>query len=174
MIQKNNLFQRIDQLELQYCLTLNKLSAIRPVRQFFVVVSRLGNGLFWYSLMLVLPLIYGQQAWNTSMTMAITGVIGVVIYKILKTTLLRERPYIHHAAINQGTVALDYYSFPSGHTLHAVSFSLIAINSFPELALLLVPFTLLIALSRVVLGLHYPTDVLVGAGIGTFLSIISI
>lgn len=164
----------MDQLELQYCLTLNKLSAISSIRHFFSIVSRLGNGRFWYAMMLTLPVIYGPQAWETSLTMAITGIIGVLIYKVLKTTLLRERPYIQHAAIHPGTAALDYYSFPSGHTLHAVSFSLIAINSFPELALVLAPFTLLIALSRVILGLHYPTDVLVGAGIGACLALASI
>ncbi|HEV7631790.1 MAG TPA: phosphatase PAP2 family protein, partial [Steroidobacteraceae bacterium] len=65
-----------------------------------------------------------------------------------------------------GAVPLDRFSFPSGHTLHAVSFTLIASMAFPLLALLLVPLALLIALSRVVLGLHYPSDVLAGALLG--------
>ena len=61
---------------------------------------------------------------------------------------------------------LDEFSFPSGHTLHAVSFTLIALAYFPMLAPLLVPFTLLVALSRIVLGLHYPSDVLAATVIG--------
>jgi undecaprenyl-diphosphatase len=48
-----------------------------------------------------------------------------------------------------------------------VCFTLIAVCGFPYLAPVLVPFALLVALSRVVLGLHYPSDVLVGALIGT-------
>jgi undecaprenyl-diphosphatase len=50
--------------------------------------------------------------------------------------------------------------------LHAVSFAWQASAHFPELAWVLVPLAALIAGSRVVLGLHYPTDVLVGAVIG--------
>jgi undecaprenyl-diphosphatase len=61
---------------------------------------------------------------------------------------------------------LDRYSFPSGHTLHAVTFTAIAIHHVPMLAVPLVPFALLIGASRVVLGLHYPTDVLAGATLG--------
>jgi undecaprenyl-diphosphatase len=83
---------------------------------------------------------------------------------------VRERPYISLAGVVPGTRALDRYSFPSGHTLHAMSFSTVAIASFPELSLLLVPFAGMIALSRVVLGLHYPTDVVAGAAIGATLA----
>ena len=61
---------------------------------------------------------------------------------------------------------LDEFSFPSGHTLHAVAFTAVACAWYPPLALLLVPFALLVAASRVVLGLHYPSDVLAAIAIG--------
>jgi len=70
------------------------------------------------------------------------------------------------AAVQQGAAPLDAFSFPSGHTLHAVAFTLVALSYFPALAPVLVPFALLTAASRVVLGLHYPSDVLAGAALG--------
>ena len=73
------------------------------------------------------------------------------------------------------TVApLDRFSFPSGHTLHAVGFTLLAVHAHPELAWFLIPFTVLVALSRLVLGLHYPSDVLTGAAIGTLMATLAI
>ena len=69
---------------------------------------------------------------------------------------------------------LDLYSFPSGHTLHAFSFGIIAVHAFPQLGGIIVPFILLVAASRVLLGLHYPSDVVVGALIGTSLASITI
>ena len=164
----------MDRHEYQLCLLFNRYASIEMVRAFFAVISRLGNGIFWYVLMLALPLIYGIEAVQTSVMMLITGLIGVLIYKLLKSSLVRQRPCIHHEAIRQGTAMLDLYSFPSGHTLHAVAFTVIAVQAFPELGMALVPFTLLIAASRVILGLHYPSDVLVGALIGTSLASISI
>jgi undecaprenyl-diphosphatase len=51
-----------------------------------------------------------------------------------------------------------------------VAFSVVAIAFYPVLAWLLIPFTLLVAISRVVLGLHYPSDVLAGAALGALVS----
>ena len=96
--------------------------------------------------------------------------LGLLIYTLLKRVFVRERPFITHTSIDMKAVPLDRYSFPSGHTLHAVSFAWQATAHFPELGWVLLPLAALIAGSRVVLGLHYPSDVLAGAAIGAALA----
>jgi undecaprenyl-diphosphatase len=163
-------FRRVDAVEYRWCLQLNRSCRHPGIRRVFATVSRLGDGILWYVLALFLPITYGQAGVQPALRMAIVGVSGLAIYKYLKSRLVRERPYISLAGVIPGARALDRYSFPSGHTLHAVSFSTVVIAGFPELALLLAPFTVLIALSRVVLGLHYPTDVVAGAALGATLA----
>jgi undecaprenyl-diphosphatase len=102
--------------------------------------------------------------------MALVGLAGVLVYKWLKTSTERVRPYSHNGDIFQNVAALDQFSFPSGHTLHAVSFSWVLLHDYPEWAVLVIPFAALVALSRVVLGLHYPSDVLMGALLGAGLA----
>ncbi len=163
-------FHRADAAEYRLCLRMNRTCRIRGVRPMFAIISRLGDGVFWYTLMLFLPVAYGEAGLYPALRMALVGVVGLLLYKYLKLHLTRERPYITLAGIVPGTPALDRYSFPSGHTLHAVSFTVLACYSFPALAWLCVPFAVLVATSRVVLGLHYPSDVLAGAGIGAGLA----
>lgn len=66
--------------------------------------------------------------------------------------------------IRLGERPLDHFSFPSGHTLHAVMTT--TVLGYIQPVLLMLPFTILVAVSRMILGLHYPSDVAVGAMIG--------
>ncbi|HXZ54732.1 MAG TPA: phosphatase PAP2 family protein [Burkholderiales bacterium] len=152
------------------CIRFNGAVRIAPVRLVFRVVSRLGDGVFWYSLMLALLATGGAAAMGPVVRMAGTGVACALIYKWLKSKTSRPRPFAVENAVRAGADPLDPFSFPSGHTLHAVAFSMVAIAYYPMLAWLLVPFTLLVATSRVVLGLHYPSDVLAGAGLGALIA----
>jgi undecaprenyl-diphosphatase len=157
---------RIDAAEYGLCRTLNRVASIPLPRRIFCVASRLGNGVVWYTLILALPLLYGPLAVRPAVVMSLTGALGVALYALLKRLLVRERPFITHTAIARAAAPLDRYSFPSGHTLHAVSFAWQASAHFPELAGALWTLAALIATSRVVLGLHYPSDVLAGAALG--------
>lgn len=162
---------RVDAAELGICRRLNSGALFVALRPTFQIASRLGDGIFWYVLIIALPFVKGGAALRPAIAMALTGIAGVLIYKWLKRTFVRERPFISHSgAIVRGMVPLDRYSFPSGHTLHAVSFTWQAVMHFPELGWVLVPFASLVAASRVVLGLHYPTDVLAGAVLGALLA----
>lgn len=169
----DSVFTRMDNLEVKLCLAVNRLSHYLIIKHIFRVVSRLGDGIAWYGLILLLPLIYGYDALYVSLHMSIVGLITLVIYKLLKQFTVRDRPCITHAAVNMGMAPLDQYSFPSGHTMHAVSFSTVALFYYPVLAVYIIPFTILVMLSRVILGLHYPSDVLLGAVFGGLIAITS-
>jgi undecaprenyl-diphosphatase len=162
-------WQRFDRIEQALCLRVNRGCHYPSVKLVFTVVSGLGDGGFWYLLMLMLAA-NGESTALVAGQMAVTGAVATALYKLLKRRFVRERPYIAHAGIELGSAPLDRYSFPSGHTLHAVCFTILANAHVPELLPILLPFTMLVGASRVVLGLHYPTDVMAGGLIGALLA----
>lgn len=168
------LHDRLPGRDAGWCLFANQWGRTPSIRRFFAVVSRLGDGVFWYSLMLLLVLADGVDGLAAAAHLAVTGALALALYKLLKRWTRRPRPFASDVRITAWVAPLDEFSFPSGHTLHAVAFSLVAVAHYPLLALVLAPFTLCVAMSRVVLGLHYPTDVLAATGIGAALASISI
>jgi undecaprenyl-diphosphatase len=164
------LFRRADHFELSICQRLNRMGHQRAIRLFFKGVSRLGDGVFWYTLALALPLLAGTEGLLALAHITVTGLLCLLIYSQLKNRLVRQRPFISFPDIHAHTAPLDKYSFPSGHTMNAVNFAVLFSWAYPPLMWIVVPFAILVGLSRVILGMHYPTDVTVGAALGFTLS----
>lgn len=157
-------------LDSALCIKVNRSSHYRLVRWVFRLVSRLGDGMFWYAIMAGIILTQGLDGVLPVLHMIVAGLSGTLVYKWLKGKTLRPRPYAVHQDVWLAGKPLDKFSFPSGHTLHAVAFSVVALSYYPELSWLVLPFATLVAMSRVVLGLHYPSDVLAGAAIGALMA----
>lgn len=167
-------FEQADQREVAFCQAINRIARVSSILGYFRLVSRLGDGWFWYALILAMPFLGPQPGPALALLMALTGLTCTLTYKLLKRRLVRERPFISFPSISCGTPPLDRYSFPSGHTLHAACFQTMLFTAAPALALVILPFTLSVAASRVVLGLHYPTDVAAGVIIGGVMGYVSI
>ncbi len=166
--------QRINRWDIELCLFFNRLNRNISARTLFHLISRLGDGVFWYMLMLALLLANPAESLPAVVHMLIVGLGCTALYKLIKGKTLRPRPFNVYPSIICNSQPLDQFSFPSGHTLHAVAFSIVAVAYFPALIWLVLPFTVLVALSRPILGLHYPSDVLAGALIGATLATFSL
>ncbi len=158
-------------LDSRMCVAANRWGARRAIGVFFGIVSRLGDGVFWYALMSVIALVGGWHGVAVATQMAITGLTALMLYRVLKRWTKRPRPFRACPGVIAHVPPLDEFSFPSGHTLQAVAFTVVAVAHYPVLGPFLIGFAALIGASRVVLGLHYPSDVaaatLIGGSLGT-------
>lgn len=159
--------------EKQWCVLANNWAERKIVRRYFQTVSRLGDGVIWYLLGAVILMVEGARGIPVFLHLAAMAVTTSLLYRYLKKWTKRPRPFANDKRIHVWTAPLDEFSFPSGHTLHAVSYTLVALAYYPILAPVLVPLAISIALSRVILGLHYPSDVFAATVIGSVLAWLS-
>lgn len=142
----------------------------RSVLRWLVAVSWLSDGAIWYATILALPWLDGTTGTACALRMLLLGVVDLAIYKIMKRHFARPRPFVACPDVEATTRCLDEYSFPSGHVLHAMAFATVLTAYHPVLGWIVWPFVVLVAASRIGLGLHYPSDVIVGAGLGWFMA----
>jgi undecaprenyl-diphosphatase len=126
-------------------------------------VSRLGDWPLSVIVGLALLRVHGLR---TLAAWTIVSVIGVIIQKQIKTQYGRPRPCERPQGPPQRAPIPDHGSFPSGHTLHAVMAAIVTAFLLPAAAPFFLLIALLISISRVVLGVHYPSDVVAGAALG--------
>jgi undecaprenyl-diphosphatase len=145
-----------------------------PLVRTLRVVSQMSDGWLWLAVALALPWLSAARGLACVERMVVVGVIDLAVYVVVKRIVARPRPCTCCPDIRAGAHSLDEFSFPSGHVLHAVAFGLVLDAYFPGLAYVMWPFVALVAASRVVLGLHFVSDVVVGAAIGATTAMLSL
>jgi undecaprenyl-diphosphatase len=157
---------------------LRQLSRWREVRLLtvgFSLCSRLGDGPLWAAVAVTL-LLFGQSRERLAVaTAAVVVVVAITAFSSLKKLVRRRRPFEFWADLSCLVQPPDRYSFPSGHTMTAFSLYGTFATMLPGSGWFFCPAALLIGLSRVFLGAHYPSDVIVGgllgAGLGHFVAL---
>ncbi|WP_257351544.1 phosphatase PAP2 family protein [Pseudalkalibacillus decolorationis] len=138
----------------------------RILSMYFKSISNLGGATFSISICILLLLVSSEGLKTAAIQSLFALFISHVPVQISKKTYPRKRPY--QVFPNTVTISrlLEDHSFPSGHTtaIFAVTTPLILWN--PLLGIALLPLSFSVALSRIYLGLHYPSDVITGMLLG--------
>ncbi len=142
----------------------------RWVRVWMLVASRLGDGWLWLATALLLAA-SGDRGLSVLSAGAVSAGLANVLLLCVKGRIRRSRPCERtrprHFDVNPlGWFPSDRFSFPSGHALNAFAIGSVIALAFPPVAVPVLALAVSVAASRVVLGLHWPSDVLAGALVG--------
>ncbi|HXX46514.1 MAG TPA: phosphatase PAP2 family protein [Candidatus Acidoferrales bacterium] len=152
---------------------VHRWRAPRWFRILMIMATRGGDGWLWYGLGLIL-LVYGGEHRFAAIGAAGSAVVtGICLFQGLKRTSRRKRPCELEPHCWASVLPPDKYSFPSGHTITAFAVAVSVSLFYPFLLFYLLVVALLIAASRIILGLHFLSDVLAGSAIGVTLGFAS-
>ena len=112
------------------------------------------------------------KQWDLALLMSLCFLVERSCYKVFKNLFKRNRPPEAIPGFKSVVEPSDQFSFPSGHTSAAFMVACIFTAFFPMAGLILVPWAIAVGLARVVLGVHFPTDVLAGASMGSAIFVV--
>lgn len=155
---------------------MRRVNAWRPprwIRVWMICATRGGDGWLWYALGAVLLLFGGYERFMAVGAAAFAAGLGIVLFLRVKKLTGRKRPCAFHPHCWATLLPPDQFSFPSGHTITAFSVAVTLSLFYPELMPGLLFCAVSVAASRILLGMHFLSDVLAGALIGTLLAYFS-
>ena len=110
----------------------------------------------------------GRRGHGIVVVLAIGYGIELLLYVLIKRFVSRLRPFVVIPGVTMLISPPDEFSFPSGHTAAAFVMTTVVAMWYPVLFLFVFPLALGVGVSRVYLGVHYPSDILAGAALGVF------
>ncbi len=149
---------------------VNHWPAPRWIRIWALCATRGGDGWLWYAMGLMILLFGGEERFLAAGSAAVASGTGIIVFLRLKKVTGRKRPCAIEPHVWATLLPPDQFSFPSGHTITAFSVALTLSHFYPSLAVGLVFCAVSIAVSRILLGMHFLSDVLAGAAIGSLLA----
>lgn len=137
-------------------------------------ISKTGDGQIYLLLGMLLWMFESQDGTLFLYTALLAYALELPIYVVLKKCLKRERPCDILQNFRAHITPSDKFSLPSGHTAAAFLMASIISWFYPSATAIVYLWASCIALSRVLLGVHYPGDILAGAALGLSISALSI
>ena len=152
---------------------VNKWPAPKWIRLWAIAATRAGDGWLWYLVGLSVLLFGGEDRLTAIACAGSAALVGIAVFKALKHLSGRRRPCEVEPHCWAKLLPPDQFSFPSGHTITAFAVSVALAEFYPTLLPALLFCALSVAVSRILLGMHFLSDVVVGALLGAGLALIS-
>jgi undecaprenyl-diphosphatase len=152
---------------------VNGWRAPRWLRLWMVAATRGGDGWLWYATGVVVALFGGPDRLQAILSAVLAAGVGVAMFLKLKRSFGRKRPCAIQPHCWATLLPPDQFSFPSGHTITAFSVAVALGVYYPFMLPGLLFLAISVAVSRILLGMHFLTDVLAGAAIGGLLGYFS-
>jgi undecaprenyl-diphosphatase len=165
-----------DQIQLNDNKLMRRVHRWRAPRWFrilMIVSTRGGDGWLWYALGLILLFYGGAHRYAAVGSAVSAAAVGIFLFRILKHSSRRKRPCEIEPHCWASILPPDKYSFPSGHSITAFAIATTIGLFYPQLQGCLLVIAFLIAGSRIILGMHFLSDVLAGSVIGAMLGLAS-
>jgi undecaprenyl-diphosphatase len=150
----------------------NNWEAPRWVRLYVISSTRGGDGWLWYAMGFAILVLGGKTRFEALGAAGLSSVLSILLFLWLKRLTGRRRPCQIEPHCWATLLPPDQFSFPSGHTMTAFAVAVPLALFYPQLAIGLLFCALSIAMSRILLGMHFLSDVVAGALIGTGLGYI--
>jgi undecaprenyl-diphosphatase len=164
----------ISNLDTLAFLRSNRLQHNTLFSTFFLLISKSGDG---YLYLLLAVLVYWAAPENHLLFVS-AGVLSFLIelpcFLFLKSTIRRDRPFVLIADCSFSVQPSDKFSMPSGHTAAAFLMATLVASIYPVFAIVAFVWASLVGMSRVILGVHYPSDVLAGALLGSSCTLVAL
>ena len=150
-------------------LRVNSWRAPQWIRVWMLCATRGGDGWLWYAMLTAILLFGGEPRYAAVASSGTAAGTGILMFLGLKRTIGRKRPCAIAEHCWARLLPPDQFSFPSGHSITAFAVALPLSLFYPSLMPGLMFCALSVAVSRILLGMHFLSDVIAGCGLGLLL-----
>lgn len=152
---------------------VNHWRAPKWLRLWMIAATRCGDGWLWGSMAAVVAIFGGEERFPAIGASTLAAAVGIGAFMKLKRTIGRKRPCAIEPHCWAQLLPPDQFSFPSGHTITAFAVAVPLGMFYPEMQPGLYFCAVSIAASRILLGMHFLSDVVAGAILGSVLGLSS-